>query len=55
MTIFLLWLGSVVITAIVFYFVGRNNPNIAIVNKLIAAKKIVVDTTGKVLSAVKSA
>ena len=41
--------------AIVFYFVGRNNPSIRIVNKLLAAGKVVADTTGKVLSIVKKA
>jgi hypothetical protein len=40
-------------TAITFYFVGRNNPNIKAVNKLLAAGKVVADTTGKVISIIK--
>lgn len=31
------------------FLVGRNNPNIAVVNDLIAKGKAVVDTTGKLI------
>lgn len=31
------------------FFVGRNNPNIAAVNNLIGAGKVVIDTTKNIL------
>lgn len=41
---------SLVIAAfIVGFFVGRNNPNLSAVNKLIAAGKVVKDTAGKLM------
>jgi hypothetical protein len=50
---FFVLLMLLVAVAITFYFVGRNNPNIKAVNKLLAAGKIVTDTTGKVISIIK--
>ena len=45
-----------IIAAFIFgYFVGRNNPSIGAVNKLLADGKIVADTTGKVVSIIKKA
>ena len=44
MIIAILWVASL----IVVFFVGRNNPNLGAVNKLIAAKKAIIDATGAV-------
>lgn len=36
------------------FLVGRNNPSLPAINKLIAAGKAVVDKTGAIVKAVKS-
>lgn len=39
-----------IVAAFVFgFFVGRNNPNLESVNKIISAGKAVVDATGKLV------
>lgn len=50
-TAFLIVLAFVLATAIIFYFIGRNNPNLSAVNKLLAIKKWVYDTTGAIKKA----
>jgi hypothetical protein len=49
MIIAILWIVSLVI----MYFVGRNNPSIGVVNKLLAAKKVIIDAAGTISKAVK--
>ena len=46
---------AIVIAFIFGFLVGRNNPSLASVNKLIAAGKAVVSATGTVITAVKKA
>jgi hypothetical protein len=36
------------------FLVGRNNPNLSAVNKIISTGKAVVDKTGKIVSVIKS-
>ena len=49
----LIVLGLLIVDAVIFYFVGRNNPNLSAVNKLISAKKAAVDVTGQIVSIIK--
>lgn len=35
------------------FFVGRNNPNIKVVNDLVSAGKVVIDATGKLIKNIK--
>lgn len=47
------YLIEAVIIFIFGFLVGRNNPSLDAVNKLIAAGKVVVNVTGEVVAAIK--
>jgi len=49
MTTVLLILFSAVAVFVFGFFVGRNHPNLAAVNRILEAGKAIVDATGKIV------
>ncbi|HEY4112178.1 hypothetical protein [Puia sp.] len=44
-----MYIAGIIVTAGVFFLIGRNNPHLGAVNDLVSAGKWVIDETGKLI------